>query len=84
MEFSWATWFLPLLDRPDLLAVLDDHVRREARYVATGRRTARTKRLVPHSALLEAGHFPLVAAYWAIRGQRSAYDALVARRTGLR
>jgi hypothetical protein len=82
-EFSWATWFLPLLDSPDALAELDDHVRREARYVATGRRTARTKRLLPHSVLMEAGHFPLVTAYWAMRRERSTYDALIARRTGL-
>jgi hypothetical protein len=82
-EFSWATWFLPLLDGPDQLGPLDEHVRREARYAATGLRTARAKSLMPYSALVEAGHFPLVAAYWTMRRERAAYDGRVARRTGL-
>lgn len=82
-EFSWATWFLPLLDSPASLDGLDAHVRREARFAATGRRTGRTHRLVPYEALADAGHLPLVAAYWALHEGRPAYDGLVTRRTGL-
>lgn len=82
-DFSWATWFLPVLDDPAALDGLDAHVRREARYAATGRRTARAHALVPYAALADAGHLPLVAAYWAMREGTPAYDALVARRTGL-
>ena len=82
-DFSWATWFLSLLDGADQLAPLDEHVRREARYATTGRRTARARRLVPYPALVEAGHLPLVAAFWAMRQGTSAYDALTARRAGL-
>ncbi|HEX2701294.1 MAG TPA: reverse transcriptase domain-containing protein [Acidimicrobiales bacterium] len=82
-EFSWATWFLPMLGSPAGLDALDAHVRREARYAATGRRTARTIRDVPYTALAGAGHLPLVAAYWAMRDGVVAYDALVRRRTGL-
>ena len=81
-DFSWATWFLPVLDRPDGLAGIDRHVQREARYAATGRRTPRTRRQVQHEALADAGHLPLVSAFWAMR-EGAAYDALVARRTGL-
>ncbi|HET7486748.1 MAG TPA: reverse transcriptase domain-containing protein [Acidimicrobiales bacterium] len=83
-DFSWATWFLPLLARPDGLPALDEHLRREARYASTGRRTAGARRLVPYEALVEAGHLPLVNAYWAVREGRPAYEALVGRRTGLR
>jgi hypothetical protein len=82
-DFSWATWFLPMLDRPDGLAELDAHVQREARYAATGRRTPRTKSIVPYAELLDAGHVPLVTAYWAMNESVAAYDALIARRAGL-
>ena len=82
-HFSWATWFLPVLERPDGLDLLDAHLQREARYAATGRRTARARSLFPYSTLAEAGHLPLVKAYWAVHQDPATYDALVARRTGL-
>ncbi|HVL06162.1 MAG TPA: reverse transcriptase domain-containing protein [Acidimicrobiales bacterium] len=82
-DFSWATWFLPMLDSPQGLVALDAHVRREARYAATGRRTARTRRQVPYAALVAAGHVPLVTAFWAVREGPAAYEALVDRRAGL-
>jgi hypothetical protein len=82
-DFSWATWFLPMLDGPAGLAALDAHLQREARYAATGGRTARSRTLVPYRALVEAGHLPLVPAYWAVQEGPAAYEALVARRTHL-
>jgi hypothetical protein len=82
-EFSWATWFLPMLNEPDRLAGLDEHVQREARYAATGRRTASTRRALRYSQLVEMGYLPLVAAYWAMREGPATYDTLVGRRTGL-
>lgn len=82
-DFSWATWFLPMLDGAGGLAALDAHVQREARYAATGRRTARTRRLVPYEALVAAGHVPLVTAFWAVREGPAAYEELVSRRAGL-
>ncbi len=82
-DFSWATWFLPLLDHADGLDALDSHVQREARYAATGLRTDRARRLVPYEALTEAGLLPLVSAYWALHREPERYDGLVARRTGL-
>jgi hypothetical protein len=82
-HFSWATWFLPLLDHPQGLESLDHHTQREVRYASTGRRTARTRRLLPYQALIDAGHLPLVSAFWAIKQRGASYDALVARRTGL-
>jgi hypothetical protein len=82
-EFSWATWFLPMVHGPDGLGRLDEHVQREARYAATGRRTSRARALFPYRALVDAGHLPLVAAYWAMHQDRATYDDLVSRRTGL-
>jgi hypothetical protein len=82
-DFSWATWFLPMLDEPGALEHLDQHVQREARYAATGRRTARARKLIPYDVMRDAGYLPLFAAYWAARGNPKTYDALVARRTGL-
>ncbi len=72
-----------MLDRPDGLEALDAHLQREARYAATGLRTGRARRLVPYRALVEAGHLPLVAAYWAGREGPDGYDALVTRRARL-
>jgi hypothetical protein len=82
-EFSWATWFLPMLSGPDGLSALDGHVQREARYAATGRRTARTHALVPYHALIAARYLPLVTAYWAMQSGPTDYDALVSRRAAL-
>lgn len=69
-DFSWATWFLPMLDGPDGLAALDHHVQREARYAATGRRNPRTRREIAYASLTEAGHRPLVSAFWELRNVR--------------
>lgn len=82
-DFSWATWFLPVLDHPCGLASLDHYLQREVRYAATGRRTARARGRLPYRALVEAGHLPLVSAFWAVKQGTASYDALVARRTGL-
>jgi hypothetical protein len=82
-EFSWATWFLPMLDGPRGLDRLDHHIQREVRYAATGRRTAETHRRVPYQRLIDAGYLPLVAAFWELRQRSGAYDALVRCRTGL-
>jgi hypothetical protein len=82
-DFSWATWFLPMLDDASALEHLDQHVQREARYAATGRRTASARKVIPYEVLRDAGYLPLVAAYWAARDNPQTYDALVARRTGL-
>jgi hypothetical protein len=79
-HFSWATWFLPMLDHPAPLQPLDAHIQREARYAATGRRTERARRTMPYSALVEAGHVPLLTAFWAMRAGAETYDALVERR----
>ncbi|HUR23502.1 MAG TPA: reverse transcriptase domain-containing protein [Acidimicrobiales bacterium] len=82
-DFSWATWFLPMLDGPQGLVALDAHIQREARYAATGRRNPRTRRQVPYDALVAAGHVPLVSAFWAARESHAAYEDLVSRRAGL-
>ena len=82
-DFSWATWFLPMLDRPEGLESLDAHLQREARYAGTGRRTARARRLVPYEALVDAGHVPLVTAFWAVKQGATTYERLVTRRARL-
>jgi hypothetical protein len=82
-DFSWATWFLPMLDRCDELHALDAWIQREARYAATGLRTARARGLVPYPSLVDAGYLPLVAAYWTMRRDAASYDSLVAWRTAL-
>ena len=82
-DFSWATWFLPLLDCPDDLPGVDGHVQREARYAASGRRTTHARTRFPYSALVEAGYYPVHSAYWAWRRTPAEFEEVVARRTGL-
>jgi hypothetical protein len=82
-DFSWATWFLPMLSDAASLAPLDHHLQREVRYAATGRRTARARTLVPYGSLVDSGHLPLVTAFWAMREDPTAFDGFVARRTAL-
>ena len=82
-EFSWGTWFLPMLTGVDGLSELDAHVQREARYATSGRRDGRAHRRVPYSALAAGGYLPLVSSYWAMQEGVAAYDTLVSRRTGL-
>ncbi|MGI8807724.1 MAG: hypothetical protein ACR2KK_07780 [Acidimicrobiales bacterium] len=69
-----------MIDGPEGLGALDEHIQREARYAATGRRTARTRSRVPYDALVDAGHLPLVTALWAMDRGPATYEALVARR----
>jgi hypothetical protein len=80
-DFSWATWFLPMLDDPRGLERLDHHVQRETRYAATGRRTASARSQLPYSVMNDAGYLPLVTAFWSLQQGAAAYDALVATRT---
>jgi hypothetical protein len=80
-DFSWATWFLPMLDDPRGLERLDHHVQREVRYAATGRRTASARSVLPYSVLNDAGYLPLVTAFWSLQQGTATYDALVASRT---
>ena len=60
--------------REMLLKPLDHHIQREARYAATGKRTARARSLVPYAALVEAGHVPLVTAYWERHSEVRGHD----------
>jgi hypothetical protein len=72
-----------MLDDPDALAALDAHLQREARYAATGRRNSRARALVPYDALVDAGHLPLMTAFWATKEGPDAYAAAVTRRARL-
>ena len=80
-DFSWATWFLPMLDDPRGLERLDHHVQREIRYAATGRRTASARSRLPYSVMHDAGYLPLVTSFWSLQQGTATYDALVASRT---
>jgi hypothetical protein len=82
-DFSWATWFMPMLNDAHALERLDSHVQREVRYAATGRRTPSTRKRVPYQVLHNVGYLPLVAAFWAMQQGTAIYDALVARRAGV-
>jgi len=76
------TWFLPMLDRPDGLRPLDEHVQREARYAATGRPDGPGPASccpTPHWSRPGTSRSYTPTGPW--HGEPGAYDALVARRT---
>jgi hypothetical protein len=81
-DFSWATWFFPLLTTDATLGGIDRFVQDQVRWAATGRRTARVHRALPYADLRALGYLPLVPAYWAYRSGREVYDDLVRSRTG--
>src|SRR2546423_923419 len=75
---SWGgPWSLPMPPGPAGLGPLDAHIQREARYAATGRRTARARQRVPYAELRAGGYLPLVTSFWAIQDGSAAYDTLV-------
>jgi RNA-directed DNA polymerase len=79
-DFSWASWFFPLLSSTSTLAWLDAVIQEQLRFAATGRHERRNLRLVPYSDLVRAGYVPLVSAYHAFRTSWRAYRSLLDRR----
>jgi hypothetical protein len=78
-DFTWATWFFPMLSADTSLRRLDAVIQEQARFAATGRHERRNRRLVPYPALTAAGYIPLVSAFHTYRRGPTAYEALLDR-----
>jgi hypothetical protein len=74
-DFTWATWFFPLLSGDTSLRGLDAVVQEQARFAITGRHEHGNRGAVPYAALRAAGYLPMVSAYHAYRRGGGRYAA---------
>ena len=76
-DFTWASWFFPLLIRDVTLRRLDRLIQSHLRYALTGRHSRRNYREVPYEQLRGAGYVPLVSAFHAYRRGAAEYEAVL-------
>ncbi|MEP7105460.1 MAG: reverse transcriptase domain-containing protein [Chloroflexota bacterium] len=83
-DFTWGTWFFPMLSGDASLRRLDAVIQAQARFAGTGRHERRNHRAVPYARLLAAGYLPLAAAFHAHARGRGEYLALLEARCRVR
>ncbi|HEY8814623.1 MAG TPA: reverse transcriptase domain-containing protein [Candidatus Dormibacteraeota bacterium] len=81
-DFTWASWFFPMLTVDASLHRLDRLIQDHLRFAVTGVHSRRNYRDVPYESLRGVGYVPLVTAYRAFRHDRAGYDALLESSTG--
>jgi len=81
-DFTWATWFFPLIGSDATLRRLDGVIQEQLRFAATGRHERRNRGALPYAGLVERGYLPLASAFRAFRRGPGEYEALVERRLG--
>jgi RNA-directed DNA polymerase len=77
-DFTWASWFFPLLTGDATLRSLDATIQKQLRFAVTGVHQRRNFREVSYERLRGVGYLPLVSAYHAFRGHPDEYEALLA------
>jgi hypothetical protein len=78
-DFTWASWFFPLLTVDVTLHRLDSLIQEQLRFAVTGMHSRRNFKEVPYGELQEVGYVPLVSAYRAYRRGAGDYEAVLAR-----
>jgi RNA-directed DNA polymerase len=81
-DFTWASWFFPLLSTDASLRKLDPLIQDQLRFAVTGAHSRRNFKEVPYDRLREVGYVPLVSAYHAYRSSPAEYEALLESRAG--
>jgi RNA-directed DNA polymerase len=81
-DFTWASWFFPLLSGDGSLRRLDGLIQEQLRFAVTGMHSRRNFRDVPYQVLRGVGYLPLVSAYHAYRRGPAEYEALLESCTG--
>jgi len=76
-EFTWASWFFPLLTVDVTLHQLDRLIQEHLRFSVTGLHRRRNFQEVPYDRLRGVGYLPLVSAYRAYRRGPAEYEALL-------
>ena len=78
-DFTWASWFFPLLSSDATLRRMDGLIQEQLRFSVTGVHSRRNFKEVPYDRLRGAGYVPLVSAYRAYRRGPADYEALLDR-----
>ena len=81
-DFTWASWFFPLLTVDATLHRLDSLIQEQLRFAVTGVHSRRNFRDVPYESLRGVGYLPLVSAYRAYQRAPSEYEGLLESSTG--
>ena len=81
-DFTWASWFFPLLSVDTTLHKLDRLIQDQLRFAVTGAHSRRNFKEVPYDSLRGVGYVPLVSAYRAYRRGPAEYEALLESSTG--
>jgi RNA-directed DNA polymerase len=76
-DFTWASWFFPLVSGDATLRRLDALVQEQLRFAVTRVHSRRNFREVPYDRLQGLGYVPLVSAYHAYRRGPAEYEALL-------
>jgi hypothetical protein len=76
-DFTWASWFFPLLSRDTTLRRLDGLIQEHLRFAVTGLHSRRNFKAVPYERLRAVGYVPLVSAYHAYHRGPADYEALL-------
>ncbi|MEP6753023.1 MAG: reverse transcriptase/maturase family protein [Candidatus Dormiibacterota bacterium] len=72
-DFTWATWFFPLLTVDATLHELDRLIQDQLRFAVTGVHSRRNFKEVRYEDLRGVGYLPLVSAYHLYRRGRTEY-----------
>jgi hypothetical protein len=78
-DFTWASWFFPLLSGDATLRRMDGLVQEQLRFAMTGVHSRRNFKDVSYERLVEVGYVPLVSAYHAYRRGHADYEAVLER-----
>ena len=81
-DFTWASWFFPLLTVDATLRRLDRLIQEQLRFAVTGVHSRRNFQEVPYDRLRGVGYLPLVSAYRAYQRRPDEYEALLESSTG--
>ena len=81
-DFTWASWFFPLLTGDASLRRIDGLIQQQLRFAVTGGHSRRNFREVSYEQLRGVGYLPLVSAYHAYRSSPAEYEALLESSTG--
>jgi hypothetical protein len=76
-DFTWASWFFPLLSGDATLHRIDSLIQEQLRFVVTGEHSRRNFRAVSYERLRAVGYVPLVSAYHAYHRGPADYEALL-------
>jgi hypothetical protein len=76
-DFTWASWFFPLLSGDATLHRIDSLIQEQLRFVVTGEHSRRNFRAVSYERLRAVGYVPLVSAYHAYHRGPADYAALL-------